>query len=246
VLACGDDISNNIDMGTLFVIPTPIGNLADITVRSISTLFNVDILLCEDTRRTGQLLQQLRERYSSFIKADKKVEYMSYYDEIEDKRIPEIVALLQQGKHIGIVSDNGTPAISDPGFRLIRACRERNIAVTVLPGPNAAVTALVSSGLPTNSFYFSGFLPDTKTFREKKLIYIKEHMQSTTIIWYCAPHKLKQTLDSIIAIFGKQQEIVIVKELTKIYEKVWKGNVKESLDYIVNQKGEFILLLYNA
>lgn len=231
-------------MGTLFVISTPIGNLEDITIRSISTVFSVDLLLCEDTRRTGQLLQQLKERYPSLVHTEKETVYMSYYDEVEDKKIPEIVALLLQDKNIGIVSDNGMPAISDPGFRLIRACRERNIPVTVLPGPNAAVTALVSSGLPTNSFFFSGFLPDKEQLREKKLLYIKDHMSGVTAIWYCAPHKLIATLASFISIFGKEQTIVIIKELTKVHEHMWKGTLEESLEYASNQKGEFVLLMH--
>jgi 16S rRNA (cytidine1402-2'-O)-methyltransferase len=189
--------------GTLSIISTPIGNLEDITIRAILTLFRVDILLCEDTRRTGQLLKELKTRYTSLL--DEHVSsptLVSYYDEIEQKRLPEIIELLNTGKHVGLVSDNGTPAISDPGFRIIREALKRSISVTSIPGANAAVTALTSSGFPTDSFLFIGFLPEKESQRIKRLTELTLLPFSTTIISYCSPHKLQQTLTDIQQVYG--------------------------------------------
>lgn len=231
--------------GSLFLLPTPIGNLEDITIRTIKTLFTLQVLLCEDTRYTGQLLKELKDRYSHLLDEHATTpRLIRYYDEIEDKRIPEIIALLQEGTHVGLVSDNGTPTISDPGYRLVRECIKRSITIISLPGPNAAITALTSSGLPTDSFLFIGFLPEKEGPRKAKLHELKQirQFQKTTYIAYCSPHKLPTTLQDMGEIYGVDHPIVITRELTKIYEEVWRGTVQEALGIYSLPKGEFVLL----
>src|SRR5476651_354857 len=146
-------------MGTLYLVPTPIGNLADITLRSLRTLFDVDIIACEDTRRTGLLLEKLLTEFSPNPGEKRKPQLLSYYDQIELQRIPEIITLLQAGKNIALVSDAGTPAISDPGFKLIRECIDKKMQIVSLPGASSVITALVASGLPTDKFMFFGYPP---------------------------------------------------------------------------------------
>lgn len=227
--------------GELYIISTPIGNLDDITIRSIATLFRIDILLCEDTRRTGQLLKELKNRYPNLAQGQTP-QLMSYYDEIEHLKIPEIINALQEGNIIGLVSDNGTPTISDPGFKLIRESKKRNIKVTSIPGANAALTALTTSGLPTDSYLFIGFLPEKESQRMKKLQELKDLTLQPTIISYCAPHKLHTTLTDMQRVYGDNQTITIARELTKIHEQVWNGTVKEAIILFNQPKGEFVLL----
>ena len=145
-------------MGKLSIVATPIGNLEDITIRAIKTLFAADIILCEDTRRGGLLLHELNARYGELFdqNPDWKPVFNTYYDEIEEKKLPELIELLQNEKHLALISDAGTPLISDPGFRLVRECMKRNIVVESIPGPSAVIAALTSSGLPTSSFQFFG------------------------------------------------------------------------------------------
>ena len=210
---------------SLFIVSTPIGNLEDITLRAIRILTSVDTILCEDTRRTGLLLQHLHI----------KKPLIPYYEEIEDRKIPEIIALLQH-KSIALVSDAGTPLISDPGFKLVRECIQRGIKVESIPGPSAAIAALTSSGLPPDKFIFLGFV-NKKNFPSVK--------PGVTAIFYAAPHKLVQNLKDLGAAFG-DIEIVVCRELTKVHEEIWKGAISQALSHFSHPKGEFVLLFQGA
>lgn len=228
----------------LSIISTPIGNLEDITIRAIKTLFSVDLLLCEDTRRTGQLLAILRDTYGTmFSLHQEQPKLISYYDEVEFKKVPELIDLLEQGTHIGLVSDSGTPLINDPGFILIRECRKRNIFVQSIPGASAFLAALTSSGLPTDSFYYGGFLPEKEGQRLRRIEAIKQ-IQQTTIVCYCSPHKLETTLQNLAAVYGEDHTITLAKELTKLHETVWTGTIREALRLEI--LGEYVLLWRNS
>jgi len=161
---------------------------------------------------------------------------LPYYEEIEDKRIPEVIEFLEQGKNLALVSDAGTPLISDPGFRLVRECIGRNIKVESIPGPSAILAALTSSGLPTDKFIFLGFV-SPKNFK------CVQH--GVTAIFYAAPHKLLQNLKDIQAKFG-DIDIVVARKLTKIHEEVWRGKISEALEYFKNPQGEFVLLIHSS
>lgn len=211
-------------MGNLFIVATPIGNLDDITTRAVTTLSSVDFILCEDTRHTGLLLQ----------KFSIKTKLLSYYEEIEENRIPEIIGMLQSGNNIALVSDAGTPLISDPGFKLVRECIKRNIKVISVPGPSAILTALTGSGLPPDKFMFLGF------FDKKNVGSVQKNI---TAIFYCSPHKLKDNLSQLQGVFG-DIDIVLARELTKIHEEVWHGKVTQALSYFSEPKGEFVLLFH--
>lgn len=215
-------------MGTLYIVATPIGNLDDITYRAVKTLSSVDLILCEDTRHTGLLLQKLNIGTSM----------LPYYEEIEDKRIPEVIEFLSQGKNIGLVSDAGTPLISDPGFRLVRECIKRGIKVESIPGPSALLVALTSSGFPSDKFTFYGYPPEKLQARITLFKSLKG-----TCIFYCAPHKLLQTLTNLQEVIG-DSDIVIARELTKLHEEIWRGSIAQALGYFVAPKGEFVLLFY--
>lgn len=210
-------------MGTLYIVATPIGNREDITLRAIKILQSVDVILCEDTRRTGLL-----------VKTGARL--VSYYDETEDKRIPEVISWLESGKDVALVSDAGTPLISDPGYKLVRGCIKRNIQVISIPGASAILAALTSSGLPPTPFHFYGFLPEKQNARRKLLEQCKD-----TCIFFCAPHKLQTTLSDMRDVFG-DIDIVIARELTKIHEELWHGNISGAQNYFQNPKGEFVLL----
>lgn len=215
-------------MGTLYIVSTPIGNLEDITLRAIKTLSSVDMVLCEDTRRTGLLLTHFHI----------KTKLLSYYEEIEQTRLPEVIAMLQNGKSLALVSDAGTPVISDPGFSLVRECIKRDIHVVSIPGPSAFLTALTSSGLPADKFLFFGYPPEKQTARMKLL---KKIPLGITTIFYCAPHKLTQTLEDLKTVFG-DIDIVVGRELTKVHEELWRGVVSAAISHFSHPKGEFVLL----
>lgn len=229
--------------GSLYIVSTPIGNLEDITIRALKTLFSVDNILAEDTRRSGSLLEELQKKYPDMVGEKQKPPLISYYDQIEEKRLPEIVTLLEEGKQLALISDNGTPTISDPGFRLVRECRKRNIPVISIPGPSAAIAALSISGLPTNHFTFLGFLPEKQGQRLTTLNKAKEValITPTTFVLYCAPHKLDQTLIDIQSVFG-DCEAVLARELTKIYETVLSGTISTIVSHLPEIKGECVLL----
>jgi len=237
----------NLLMGKLYIVSTPIGNLEDITVRAIKVLFTVDAICCEDTRHTGLLLNELSQRYGEQfeLNPDWKPKLIPYYDEIEEKKVPEIIALLMEGQNIALVSDAGTPLVSDPGFRLVRECIKHGIAVESIPGASAMLAALTSSGLPPDKFIFLGYPPEKQSQRLKTfqslLQCFKTLKQNPTCIFYCAPHKLKQTLEDMNSALG-DIEIVIARELTKIHEEVWKGSISEAMNVFTDPKGEFVVL----
>ncbi len=223
-------------MGNLYIVATPIGNLQDITLRAIDVLKNVDAIASEDTRRTGFLLQKLNIGNKDLI---------SYYEQNELLRIPQIINFLKNGKNLAIVSDAGTPTISDPGFKLVRQCIKEGIKVESIPGPSAAISALVSSGLPTDKFLFLGYPPKKEGHRKKFFEDARDVLKimKTTIIIFEAPHKLLKTLNEIREIFGNI-DIVISRELTKTHEEIRRENISKSIEHFknTNPKGEFVIL----
>lgn len=232
-------------MGTLHIVATPIGNLDDITIRAIKTIFSSDVLLCEDSRRTGILLKELSGRWGEAFDMvpEASPKLIPYYDEVEEKSLPAIIGLLEEGKDVSLVSDAGTPLISDPGFRLVRECAKRDIKVESIPGPSAVLAALTSSGLPSDKFLFLGYPPEKHNAR-KALFDDVVHMNrfKCTITFYCAPHKLMQTLEDMEQSFGNIY-IVIARELTKIHEEVWRGKISEARSAFTSPKGEMVLLI---
>jgi len=238
-------------VGTLYIISTPIGNLQDITLRAIKTLFEVDVIACEDTRRTGVLLETMMVPYHNLIRNGNsqsqlyKPKLLSYYEQVELRRIPEILSLLQKGQKVALVSDAGTPAVSDPGFKLIRECIKLNIKIEAIPGPSSVITALTLSGLPTDKFLFLGYPPHKSGHRIKFFENIKKSQEffKSTIILFVAPHKLVKTLEEVCDTIGNIQ-IVLCRELTKIHEEIRRENVADALSYFKKKppKGEFVML----
>jgi len=223
-------------MGILYIVSTPIGNLEDITLRAIRILRDVDIIICEDTRKTGLLLQKLKVlRKSSLI---------SYYEGNEFKRIPEIINFLKSGKDIALVSNAGMPTISDPGFKLVRECLNQDIKVVPLPGPSAALTALVASGFSPDKFLFLGYLPKRVSKRLKLLEICKNINLSYTLIIFESPKRVIKLLKEIKEVFG-DIEIVIARELTKVFEEFLRGKTTEILKKTRKGffKGELTLLI---
>ncbi len=218
--------------GILYVVATPIGNLEDITLRALRVLKEVDLIAAEDTRHTLHLLHHFGIH----------TRLISYFEGNEFKRGEVILARLMRGDHVALVSDAGTPGISDPGYRLIRLAIQHEISVIPIPGPSAVITALSISGLPTDSFLFKGFLPN-KSKRRKTLLKQLEEVKET-LIFYEAPHRLVESLKDILEVLGNR-EMVLTRELTKMYEEVLRGNVTEILNQIENQKrkGEITLLI---
>lgn len=238
-------------MGILYLVATPIGNLEDISIRAIKTLLRVDGIACEDTRRSGLLLRHIKEMYSGLVhdthEIEKNQRLLSYFEHNEERRIPEIITALKNGLDIALVSDAGTPGISDPGFRLVRACLAEGIPVTSVPGPSSVISALVVSGLPTDKFLFLGYPPHKGGKRmqlykslQKSLAEIK-----TTVIFFEAPHKLVKTLEEIKEVFG-DIEITLARELTKVHEEVKSLKLSEWISKFdkTNPKGEFVILFH--
>jgi 16S rRNA (cytidine1402-2'-O)-methyltransferase len=219
-------------MGKLYIVPTPIGNLEDITLRAIRVLKEVDLILAEDTRTSGKLLQHYH--------IDTPMQ--SHHMHNEHRMVAGVVRRLQAGENVALISDAGTPAISDPGFLLSRACVENNIEVDCLPGATAFVPALVNSGLPNDKFVFEGFLP-VKKGRQTRLTLLAE--EPRTIIFYESPHKLVKTLSHIEAYFGKDRLVSVSRELSKMYEETIRGTVKEVLQHYTDNppKGEIVIVV---
>lgn len=216
----------------LYIIATPIGNLGDITQRGLETLEKVEYLLCEDTRNTGLLLKNLGIK--------NKPKFISFYDEVEEQKIPEVINLLKQNIEVGLVSDAGTPIISDPGFKLIKKCQELEIKYTSIPGVSAAVNALVLSGMPSGRFCFLGFLPK-KSGERKKILENYKKFDGTKIV-YESPFRVEKLLMDIKEIYGRDLKISICREMTKKFEEVINGTVDEVLKKIKNIKGEFVVV----
>lgn len=223
--------------GVLYIVATPIGNLQDITLRAIEVLKSVDYIACEDTRKTGILLKTLEIPHKSML--------ISYYEQTEDARIPNIMNLLINGRDVALVSDGGTPLISDPGFPLVREALKNNIKVVSVPGPSALVAALVSSGQPPDKFTFLGFLPRKDGNRVKLLTQVKDANEKleSTIIFYEAPHRIVKTLKSVEEVFGNIK-ISIGRELTKVHEENFESDIHSMIEkYEIRQpKGEFVVL----
>jgi len=218
--------------GTLYIVSTPIGNLEDITLRALRILKEVDLIAAEDTRHTGILLKHFGIRKP----------LTSYFEGNELKKKELILSRLKQGDQIALVSDAGTPGISDPGFRLICLAIENQIQVIPIPGPSAVITALSIAGLPTDSFFFKGFLPH-KSKKRRELLQQFEEVRET-LIFYESPHRISETLQDILDIFG-DREMVLTRELTKIYEEVLRGKAGEILSQIGEKKlkGEITLVI---
>ena len=232
------EMENKNNTGTLYICATPIGNLQDTSLRLLNTLRTVDIIISEDTRTTKKLLSKFEIR-------DVRTE--SYHDNTAEKKSEEIIKDLEKGLSIAIVSESGMPLISDPGFKLVRSCIDRKIKLTVIPGPNAALSALVLSGISVDNFLFIGFLPKTKIKIKKKLEDIK--YLPYTIIFYESPNRVLELLKIIGEIFG-EREICLARELTKIYEECIRGTADEIIEildkrYLKNQKikGEIVLVV---
>ena len=219
-------------MSKLFVVPTPIGNLGDITLRSIEVLKSVDLILAEDTRTSSKLLKH--------YDIDTPVE--SFHMHNEHKKLESIINKLRTDFEIALISDAGTPGISDHGFLLVRECINNEVEVECLPGPTAFVPALVSSGLPCDRFSFEGFLP-VKKGRTKRL---KELSTETkTMVFYESPHRILKTLYDLSNYFDVESQISVSRELTKLYEETFRGTIKESVEHFEKNKtkGEFVIVL---
>ena len=219
-------------MSKLFVVPTPIGNLGDITLRSIEVLKSADLILAEDTRTSSKLLKH--------YDIDTPVE--SFHMHNEHKKLESIINKLRTDFEIALISDAGTPGISDPGFLLVRECINNEVEVECLPGPTAFVPALVSSGLPCDRFSFEGFLP-VKKGRTKRL---KELSTETkTMVFYESPHRILKTLNDLSNYFNDESQISVSRELTKLYEETFRGTIKESVEHFEKNKtkGEFVIVL---
>lgn len=216
----------------LFLVPTPIGNLEDITLRAIRVLKEADLILAEDTRTSGKLLKHF----------EIDTPMMSYHMHNEHKVVDRIVERINQGEQIALISDAGTPGISDPGFLLVRASIENEINVECLPGATAFVPALVNSGFPCDKFVFEGFLPPKKG-RQTRLKLLAE--EKRTLIFYESPHKLLKTLGQFSEYFGEDRIISVSRELTKIFEETIRGTIKEVLEHYSKHpaKGEIVLVL---
>src|SRR5436309_8197852 len=201
-------------MGTLFLVATPIGNLRDISQRALDVLHQADLIACEDTRETIKLLNHL-----GIQKA-----LTSYHEFNEQKKAEELAERLAGDTKIALVSDAGMPAISDPGYRLVRLCRKREIPVVAIPGPNAALTALAASGLPSGEFLFAGFLPAKKNARRQKLVDLANI--ACTLVFYEEPHRIETSLEDIEEIFG-DREACVARELSKFYEEYLFGRLSD-------------------
>lgn len=219
-------------MSKLYLVPTPIGNLKDMTFRAVEVLKEVDLILAEDTRTSGKLLKHF----------EISTTMQSYHMHNEHKVVGSIIDKLKQGTTIALISDAGTPAISDPGFLLTRAAVEHTIEVTCLPGATAFVPALVNSGLPNDKFVFEGFLP-VKKGRQTRLKLLAE--ETRTMIFYESPHKLIKTLTHFCEYFGEERRLSVSRELTKLYEETIRGTAEEVLNHYTQKppKGEIVIVV---
>jgi len=219
-------------MSKLYLVPTPIGNLKDMTFRAIEVLKEVDLILAEDTRTSGKLLKHY----------EISTHMQSHHMHNEHKTVDNVIKKLQAGQTIALISDAGTPAISDPGFLLTRAAITSNIAVECLPGATAFVPALVNSGFPNDRFVFEGFLP-VKKGRQTRFLVLAE--ETRTIILYESPHKLVKTLKDIASYFGEDRRVSVSRELTKLYEETIRGTALEVMEHYTNKppKGEIVLII---
>ncbi|NCS72300.1 MAG: 16S rRNA (cytidine(1402)-2'-O)-methyltransferase [Candidatus Magasanikbacteria bacterium] len=218
--------------GTLYIVATPIGNLGDITIRVIDTLKAVDVILCEDTRVTQKLLNHF----------DIKTKTLSYHQHSDDKKVTEIQQLLEQGKHLALVTDAGTPGISDPGNLLINQLQAAipELVVVPIPGASAVITALSISGLPTDKFLFLGFPPH----KNKRKKFFQEVADSKhTVVFYESNHRIEKAIKNLEEVLGNEKQICICRELTKKFETIYRGTILEIIKMDISQKGEFVVVV---
>lgn len=221
--------------GSLVVVATPIGNLGDLAPRAAETLRTVDVILAEDTRRTGRLLAHIGS----------EVRQRSLHEHNERDRIPEVLAALAAGQRFALVSDAGTPGVSDPGYRLIAAVVAAGLDVEVVPGPSAALAALVVSGLPTDRVVFDGFLPRRGGARRERLAELADERR--TVVLFLSPHRATDDLDDLIAVLGADRQAVVARELTKLHEEVLRGTLAELRDRLqAGVRGELTLVVAGA
>ncbi|WP_063654337.1 16S rRNA (cytidine(1402)-2'-O)-methyltransferase [Candidatus Arsenophonus triatominarum] len=222
-------------VSTLYIVPTPIGNLDDITLRALQILKQVDLIAAEDTRRTGLLLQRFAIN----------TRMISLHDHNEQQKTDQLIPQLKQGLSIALVSDAGTPLINDPGYHLVKSCRQAGILVVPLPGPCAAITALSTAGIASDRFCYEGFLPAKRKSRQEVLQALTE--ESRTLIFYESPHRLLDTLADMVAIWGAERYVVLARELTKTWESIHGLPVGELLDWVKvdenRSRGEMVLVV---
>lgn len=225
-----------IKAGTLYIVGTPIGNLEDMTFRAVSVLQQVDLIAAEDTRHTGKLLQHFQV----------KTPQISHHEHNLITRVPELVDRLGQGKSIALVTDAGMPCISDPGYELVRACRDAGVNVVPIPGVTAVVTALAASGLPSERFTFEGFLPAKGKARAEALEALRS--ESRTMVFYEAPHRLLDMLGALKEAFGGDRLVSVGRELTKLHEAFWSGDLAGAIGFFEVQepRGEFTVVVAGA
>ncbi|HGJ5882960.1 16S rRNA (cytidine(1402)-2'-O)-methyltransferase [Arsenophonus sp.] len=222
-------------VSTLYIVPTPIGNLDDITLRALQILKQIDLIAAEDTRRTGLLLQHFAIN----------TRMISLHDHNEQQKTDQLIPQLKQGLSIALVSDAGTPLINDPGYHLVKSCRQEGILVVPLPGPCAAITALSAAGITSDRFCYEGFLPAKRKSRQEVLQALTE--ESRTLIFYESPHRLLDTLADMVAIWGAERYVVLARELTKTWESIHGLPVGELLDWVKvdenRSRGEMVLVV---
>ena len=224
--------------GALVLVGTPIGNMGDLSPRAAEVLRTADAICCEDSRRTGRLLANAGiERVGPLLVVN---------DHTEASRIGEVLARLARGERVAVVTDAGMPGISDPGERLVRAAAADGYVVLVVPGPSAAVAALVASGLPTGRFVFEGFLPRKGSGRTQRLFELADERR--TIVFYEAPHRVARTLADLVDAFGGGRVVAIARELTKMHEEVWRGTLDDAVTWAAQHepRGEFVIVLDGA
>jgi 16S rRNA (cytidine1402-2'-O)-methyltransferase len=223
--------------GTLILVATPIGHLDDMSSRVVGALAGADCVCCEDTRRTGNLLRHLGIRAPRLIVINEHTEW---------DRTSEVMGLLAEGATVALVSDAGTPAISDPGERLVRAAIDAGATVSAVPGPAALIMALVLSGLPTARFAFDGFLPRKGSDRTRRLAEVA--CEPRTVVLYEAPHRLVRTLDDLAEVCGGERRVALARELTKVHEEIWRGNLADAIDHATDRapRGEYVIVLEGA
>jgi 16S rRNA (cytidine1402-2'-O)-methyltransferase len=229
--------ANGSTPGQLVLVATPIGNLGDLAPRAVEALAAADLVCCEDTRRTGRLLQHAGVRAERLAVVN---------DHTERARVDEVLALLESGATVAVVTDAGTPGISDPGERLVRAVIEAGHVVSAVPGPTALVMALVVSGFDTSRFVFEGFLPRSGSDRTQRLGEISSERR--TVVLYEAPHRITRTVGDLAAACGRERRVAIARELTKLHEEVWRGTLAEAVAHTrtVDPRGEYVVVLEAA
>ena len=221
---------------TLVLVATPIGNLGDLSPRAVHELENADLVACEDTRRTGRLLQHAGVRARKMLTVN---------DHTEAAAVAEVLRRLEAGERVAVVTDAGTPGISDPGERLVRAAVRAGHEVVVVPGPSAAIAALVASGLPTGRFVFEGFLPRRDSARAERIRALAT--EPRTVVLYEAPHRIARTLVDLRDAFGADRRVAIARELTKLHEEVWRGTLGEAVEWAASEPpGEMVVVIEGA